>query len=259
MVKVRNVEIGSGMPKICAPIIESTQDAILEMAEELNIREVDIVEWRIDFGEDIDDIETMIQTSSLLRSVLGNKPILITFRTKSEGGNREIDFAKYSAILTEMAQSGNIDLIDVEMFTCDRNLSDNVEENDIISLVSQLKKSVKVIGSYHNFDTTPCTDEIMDRLYTMIKRGVDIAKIAVMPKSRRDVLRLMEATELVSEGAENTPIISMSMGAMGLVSRIAGENFGSSVTFGCIGRPSAPGQIDVRELKHILEINHGEI
>ena len=65
MVKVRNVEIGSGMPKICAPIIESTQDAILEMAEELNIREVDIVEWRIDFGEDIDDIETMIQTSSL--------------------------------------------------------------------------------------------------------------------------------------------------------------------------------------------------
>lgn len=258
MVKVRDIEIGSGIPKICASIIESTQDNILEMAEELNIHEVDIVEWRIDFCEDIDDIDKMIQTSSLLRSVLNRKPILVTFRTNAEGGNLPIDFERYSEILIGIAKSGNVDMIDVEMFACDRNISDNVEENDIISLVGSLKKSVVIVGSYHDFDATPGTDEIMDRLNTIIERGADIAKIAVMPKSRRDVLRLMEATELVSERAGETPVIAMSMGGMGLVSRIAGESFGSSVTFGCMGKASAPGQIDVRELKHILVINHSQ-
>lgn len=256
MVKVRDIEIGSGMPKICAPIVERTQDEILEMAEELNIREVDIVEWRIDFCEDVEDIEKMIQTSSLLRSVLGKKPLLITFRTMAEGGSRKIEFNEYAKLVTDIAKSGNVDMIDIEMFTCDRDLTDGVEENDIMSLVDDLKKYVKVIGSYHDFNETPATAEIMDKLSIIIKRGADIAKMAVMPKSRRDVLRLMGATELARERAGDIPVITMSMGKMGLVSRIAGESFGSSVTFGCIGKPSAPGQIDVKELKHILEINH---
>ena len=256
MVKVRDIEIGSGMPKICAPIVECTQDEILEMAENLNIREVDIVEWRIDFCDDIADSEKMIQTSSLLRSVLGKKPLLVTFRTVEEGGSRVIDFKDYAGLVTELAKSGNVDIVDIEMFICDRDLKDGVEENDVISLVNDLKKYVKVIGSYHDFNNTPATDEIMDRLSAIIRRGADIAKMAVMPKSRRDVLRLMGATELMRERAGETPLITMSMGKMGLVSRIAGESFGSAVTFGCIGKASAPGQIDVKELKHILEINH---
>lgn len=256
MVKVRDVEIGSGMPKICAPIVENTQDEILEMAENLNVREVDIVEWRIDFCEDIEDTEKMIQTSSLLRSVLGKKPLLVTFRTAEEGGSRKTDFKNYASIITELARSGNVDMADIEMFICDRDLKDGIEENDVISLVNDLKKYVKVIGSYHDFNATPATDEIMDRLSTIIRRGADIAKMAVMPKSRRDVLRLMGATELMRERVGDIPVITMSMGRIGLVSRIAGESFGSAVTFGCIGKPSAPGQIDVRELKHILEINH---
>ena len=111
MVKVRDIEIGSGMPKICAPIVEHTQDEILEMAENLNIREVDIVEWRLDFCEDIADTGKMIQTSSLLRSVLGKKPLLVTFRTVEEGGSRAIDFKDYAGLVTELSKSGNVDIM----------------------------------------------------------------------------------------------------------------------------------------------------
>ena len=53
MLKVKNVEIGSGIPKVCAPIVEKNQDDILEMGEILMAKKsVDIVEWRIDFFED---------------------------------------------------------------------------------------------------------------------------------------------------------------------------------------------------------------
>ena len=53
MLKVKNVEIGSGIPKVCAPIVEKNQDDILEMGEILMAKKsVDIVEWRIDFFEE---------------------------------------------------------------------------------------------------------------------------------------------------------------------------------------------------------------
>ena len=54
----------------------------------------------------------------------------------------------------------------------------------------------------------------------------------------------------------NRPIITMSMGKLGLISRLCGEVFGSALTFGCAGQASAPGQIDAKELKAVLEITH---
>lgn len=251
MVRVRELEIGSGMPKICAPIVESTQNDIVKMAEQLNIPEIDLVEWRIDFYEDIYNIEEILQTAGLLRAVYKDKPILATFRSKAEGGAKIIAFEYYSQLLLRLAKSNNIDIADVEIFTCDRT-EEVISEADIIDLIDKLKRHVKVIGSYHDFYATPCIEEIISRLNIMAKRGADIVKMAVMPKSKHDVLTLMQATQTVNEKLNDIPVITMSMGSMGMITRIAGESFGSSVTFGCLGKTSAPGQIDVRELKNIL-------
>jgi 3-dehydroquinate dehydratase I len=48
----------------------------------------------------------------------------------------------------------------------------------------------------------------------------------------------------------------MSMGGIGLVSRLAGEVFGSAATFGAGDQVSAPGQIPVPELRRALETLH---
>ena len=85
--------------------------------------------------------------------------------------------------------------------------------------------------------------------------GADIAKIAVMPNSPADVLTLLSATEQAFRTL-SCPVISMSMKGTGLVSRLSGEIFGSCLTFGSVGGASAPGQIDVTELKMILETMH---
>ena len=86
--------------------------------------------------------------------------------------------------------------------------------------------------------------------------GVDIPKIAVMPKDKQDVLTLLSATEEMSRLYADRPIITMSMAGDGVISRICGEAFGSALTFGAAGQLSAPGQLGVKELRQVLEILH---
>jgi len=85
---------------------------------------------------------------------------------------------------------------------------------------------------------------------------VDIPKIAVMPTCVEDVLILLSATNEMYTKYADRPIITMSMGPLGVVSRLSGEIFGSAMTFGAVGKVSAPGQIPVRELATTLDILH---
>ena len=50
-VKIRNIEIGSGLPKICAPIVGTTKEDIMAEAENIESLPVDITEWRVDWFE----------------------------------------------------------------------------------------------------------------------------------------------------------------------------------------------------------------
>ena len=76
MIKIKDSIIGEGIPKICVPIVEKTQEAILDQAQEIVSESVDIVEWRLDFYDDVHDIDCVIQTADLLQSILG-KTVLI--------------------------------------------------------------------------------------------------------------------------------------------------------------------------------------
>ena len=109
-----------------------------------------------------------------------------------------------------------------------------------------------VIGSSHDFSGTPKKEAIIMRLCRMQELEADIAKMAVMPKSARDVLTLLDATLAMKELHDETPVVTMAMGKLGLVSRLAGETFGSAITFGTAGGASAPGQIPSDALKEVL-------
>ena len=81
--------------------------------------------------------------------------------------------------------------------------------------------------------------------------GGDIGKIAVMPKNSSDVEILISAAEEASRQLQ-IPIVAVSMGELGKKTRINGEDFGSILTFGSLGKASAPGQIPAKELKEKL-------
>ena len=93
----------------------------------------------------------------------------------------------------------------------------------------------------------------------MQELGADILKIAVMPQSKQDVLTLLAATEEMVKTYAEKPVVTMSMSGMGLISRIAGEAFGSAITFGAAKKASAPGQIPAGKLSEILNVLHSSL
>ena len=84
--------------------------------------------------------------------------------------------------------------------------------------------------------------------------GADIAKVAVMPENNRDVLALMSATDRARTTLVRVPIITMSMGPLGAVTRLAGGQFGSDITFAAGAVSSAPGQLAIADVRMVMDI-----
>jgi len=246
-VVVRNLTIGTGKPKVIVPIVGATREEIVAKAQSFSAYEIDMVEWRVDFYEDVFEEEKLLETLKQLRAALGETPLLFTFRTKNEGGEKAITPEAYLALNTAVAKSGNADLIDVEIFMGDDVVKANIEAIHAANVL--------VVGSNHDFFKTPDQADIVSRLTKMDEMGADIPKIAVMPQSRQDVLVLFAATAEANDKIER-PLITMSMSPVGGVTRICGEVFGSSMTFGMVGKASAPGQIPVERLQEALNILH---
>lgn len=245
-VKVRNVVLGEGMPKICVPIVGVTKEEIIEQAKSLKNITVDIVEWRVDWFEGVFEIEKVKDVLGDLREELKDIPLLFTFRTSKEGGEKSIEKRDYVNLNKEIASTGLIDLVDVEAFTGDAEVKEVIEFSHSVN--------VKVVASNHDFDKTPSKGDIVSRLRKMQDLGADVPKIAVMPKCKLDVLELLEATVIMNEQYATRPIITMSMAGQGVISRLCGEAFGSCLTFGAVNKASAPGQINVEELDKVLKI-----
>lgn len=247
-VVVRNIKIGEGIPKICVPIVSVTKEKILESGKNISAIGADVVEWRVDWYEDVFDFEKVEETAKELRSVLGDTAILFTFRTAKEGGEKAIEKDLYVELNKRAVKSGYIDMVDVEAFTGDDAVTAIVE--------AAHKCGVKVVASNHDFHKTPAKEEIISRLRKMQELGADIPKIAVMPENKKDVLTLLAATEEMYSEYADRPIITMSMAGTGVISRLCGEVFGSALTFGAAGKASAPGQMGVEDLKTVLSLLH---
>ena len=83
--------------------------------------------------------------------------------------------------------------------------------------------------------------------------GADLPKVAVMPHDSTDVLTLLDATIETKNKYFATPIITISMGNLGVASRLCGEVFGSAMTFASAGDSSAPGQIGLDIVNSVLD------
>lgn len=247
-VHVRNLSIGEGLPKICIPLLGTTEDALLREAGAVKALAPDLVEWRADYFTGLCCHHSVTAALRALRVLLADTPLLFTVRTKREHGEAAPDDALYCEIITHAAESGLVDLVDVELFT---------PAAPRTALLAALRNSgVKCILSNHDFDATPPKKILLDRLAEMEALGADIAKIAVMPSSAADVLTLLDATQQRALHAQ-IPLITMSMGRLGMVSRMAGECFGSAVTFACAEKASAPGQVPAEALKAVLRLLRG--
>ena len=84
--------------------------------------------------------------------------------------------------------------------------------------------------------------------------GMDIGKLAVMPENRQDVAELISLSCEMTALPDAIPIVTMSMGSLGVVTRVCGSLTGSAITFASAGKASAPGQIDASLMREVLDI-----
>ncbi|MCU1406062.1 MAG: type 3-dehydroquinate dehydratase [Glaciihabitans sp.] len=268
-VLLRSVELGAGAPKICVPVMGATlaelaahtaqvaphttaTPFILPIAPQLASKPatVDLVELRIDtLAGSATNPELVAEAIRVVRAALPDTvPLLFTFRTTREGGTQPITDGDYAAVLATAIGSGEVDAVDLEM----RTTRDLLEA--IVSAARAYK--VAVVMSNHDFEQTPAKAEIIARLREQQDLGADVTKIAVMPRSPRDVITLLDATEEFTATFADRPTITMAMGPDGVISRLAGEIFGSTLSFGQVGAASAPGQVDASELRRVLDLLH---
>jgi len=244
-VKVMDLIFNEGSPKICVPLVGKTDMEILSEIEFLDTVDFDLAEFRVDHYENVEDFP---KVQSLLRKISDkyHKPLLFTFRTAKEGGVHVMPEENYFALNRAAIESGSIDMVDIELFSTPEEIK------NLIKFAQE--RNVKVIMSNHDFFKTPEKDEILRRLVKMQQYGADITKIAVMPQTEEDVLTLLNATLEMKSCKGDRPCITMSMGPLGIISRLSGELAGSCMTFAAARQVSAPGQINVKDVRNILNI-----
>ena len=167
---------------------------------------------------------------------------------KRENGGVDLGAAAYTALNLALANSGCADLIDVELSADEATVRANLDGIHAAGC--------RAVGSRHDFQATPDKDTMLGWLREAQVLGADIPKIAVMPQSSADVLALLAASTEMYERYADRPILAISMGPRGVLSRVACEMCGSCMTFGAVGHVSAPGQIQVIELKNLLRFMH---
>ena len=247
-VDIRGCRIGEGRPKVILPIVERAEAAILEKAAQFSTLQADCVEWRVDHFDDARTPGAVARCLAKLRVILKDKLLLVTFRTQAEGGQVALSPAEYRQFLELVLDTDCADLLDIEFFTAGADLPLLVEQAHTAG--------VPVVCSSHDFHKTPPRAELVRRMVAMQQAGADLPKVAVMPQSRTDVLELLAATAEMADLHPETPVITMSMGALGAVSRLAGEAFGSAMTFANPGQASAPGQVSLDIVNEVLDALH---
>lgn len=245
-VRLQNAVLGEGMPKVCVPVMGESPEALAEMTDAARA-EADIIELRLDSATPTLDAEKARCACKTVRERAGNVPILATMRTARDGGAGDADAARYEALLALLVKERLCDALDVEL---------SVGEEAFARIVGKAHAAgVPVVGSFHDFEKTPKKDEMAARLQRMAALGADVCKIAVMPRSRKDVVALTAACAQADDELPQ-PIIAIAMGELGASTRICAEAMGSCLSFGTAGRASAPGQTEAGELRRAMESVH---
>lgn len=239
---IRGRLLGSnGRALVCTALVGRTTAALKAELAAILPKSPDLLEWRVDFFDAIAERREVLAAAAELRALAASIPIVFTRRAVHEGGEPiAIDEDAVVSLYASVCASGDVDLVDYE-------LSQPEHHRRRVRAVSQAH-GVALIVSCHDFRATPAASSMLETLLRAEREGADIAKLAVMPQSQGDVLRLLDTT-LHASAALRIPLITISMGGLGAMTRICGWQYGSSVTFAVGQRVSAPGQIPIETLR----------
>ena len=215
--------------KTCVSVAEKTPKRLKQTLTKA-LKKSDYAEIRFDFLNP----NTVPDALQLIRKDL--RKCVCTLRPVSEGG-KFVGSEKNRISIIKLIAEYNPFLLDIELNTLSKNKN----------LRLYLKNTgTDILVSWHNFKQTPSISALKKKLVQMKKISNNI-KIVTMAKSIND------ATQVLSLYKNNdTELIAFSMGNYGRVSRILCLFLGSPYTYVSLGKPVAPGQFSVDEVKSIF-------
>ena len=220
--------------KIVVPIMpESIAD--VEAIDLERLADADLIEWRADFLPK-DDV---LRVAPAVFEKFVGREVIFTIRTKNEGGHIELSDQEYVALIKEVAALYQPDFIDFEYYSHQ-------------AVFEEMLEFPNLVLSNHNFEEKP--DNYMEIMseYTSLSPAVD--KISVMPQTEQDVLDVMNYTRGFKTLNAEQSYATISMGKLGMLSRLAGALTGSCWTYASLDEASASGQIALGTLKKFLEV-----
>lgn len=239
---------------ICVSVMADTEETLYDEMKRVAMLNPDMIEWRIDFYRELGDIcdshDRFCEVLGNIRQHIGDIVLLVTYRTKQEGGMGERlgeDYAGICQTFCSWGTDGLADMLDVEYMQTEylKEALENREET-----------APKLVMSFHDFDNTP-EDAVLHSILTgMAQKGADICKLAVMPESESDVSRILDMTKRIDREYQGQILLmTISMGEPGMRSRVYGGAYGSCFTFASAGegQASAPGQIPINVLREMME------
>ena len=190
----------------------------------------DLYELRVDALKSPEGIEKLAPFSERL---------IITVRSKEEGGFREIDNEERLVLFKE--------LMDIKPAFVDVEFKSGIVR-DVIELAG--KMGVGIIVSYHDFERTPSFKRLKALLDEMRELKGDITKIVTFAGHYIDNIKVVRLYEYEKN------LIAFCMGEKGKISRIFSLVL-SPFTYASLGEAAAPGQLSVEEMRLLSEMIGG--
>ncbi len=205
------------MTKLCVALTEKDTESMLAAMHSLPAQ-VDLVEVRVDAMGSV-DLERLIDGRG--------RPVIVTNRPPRQGGACTDPETERLAGLRRAAELG-AEYVDVEL--------------DAVADLGELPGPTQRIVSVHDFEATPSDlPALLDRI---LQTGPDVAKVVT---TAHDIMDAVPVLELLRTNTSGAPLIALSMGEEGLVTRVLAGKFGAFLTFAshAAGMESAPGQVAV--------------
>jgi len=221
-IKIGKLELGA-IPRVAGIIDSPMPEARLKSFAE---RGVDIFEVRVDlFNKPIGTVIDYIKT---IRKTVRKAPLIGTIR--------ETDFNRADRAEWYVALAPHVDCVDIELGIPQWR-----------ELIDRIMNPTVIMVSEHDFSATPDMTGLGDIVKRAVSQGAEIVKIAAMANGASDVTRLLRFTEECK-----TPLVSISMGGIGRISRIAAPLYGSLFTYGYLRKPVVQGQVSALNLVKAL-------
>jgi len=223
------------LPKVCVALGFTNASEYLDAVRREVLEGESFFEFRLDYLQDPGEGVVVI------RRLLTEMPEIFILATCRRTGNHGSFAGSIEAQLRILhaAVDAGAQAVDVEIESAELALAE----------MAPFRERAVLVVSYHHFESTPAMQAVMKRVS---KVPADIYKIVATARKPSDILRVLSCGR-----GQKTPVILLSMGEVGMASRVLAPAFGSAWTYVApTDAPgTAPGQISARQMRHLYRID----